>query len=574
MIDRMPDEYCFRALCFFPLTEPSPGIFGLQQFIPGLALMVVAWTTADAHYRFRVATAALPVRTITFWVLAIVGPLTLLTSLWHAQHWFVPRGNLLTPATWQSLLGGAFIGTFLLWAWVAFVRPPTFSPRNANRYVRAFYIAVLRDRDLPEIVFELAPYVSAIVRLATDQHKHRRLRHPESTAQPEKPSDAETGANEILLLLADRRVCRAIVKSSPITAIMLFEELAHTKRFGVPIDIFARNLVSEALRNKDSFLFTETEGYETGLVGFHKPLSQAMFSDFALVDGVGTLLDLDWKQARELDPQQWEAYCRALLMAFTSYVAQTAPAHSAVIYRALQELEVGVSDLYKLDGATGEWDEPSWRKLGVVMDFIQNALKALDSKGRPTGISPRLRRVGSSSFTIYDGLADLLAEVIWNAARVQSPVSLCWSIQHNSVWADIFGNEDRNGPAAQITKRKLMGQIYKEINEMKQFPNFKGARYLGFCLNVMGLRLNTDQHHRDSFPLHRAVLRWTKKNFALLHRRNPEVAAACLVADMSFEVDELRIVQSYPVGGLRRQAHHVYLAVDPAPNNAPPPEGV
>ena len=72
----MPSEYCFATLCFVPLTEPSPGIFGLcQQFVPGLALMALASTTADARYRFRVASAALPVRTVTFVVLAIVGPL-------------------------------------------------------------------------------------------------------------------------------------------------------------------------------------------------------------------------------------------------------------------------------------------------------------------------------------------------------------------------------------------------------------------------------------------------------------------------------------------------------------------
>ena len=60
----MPSEYCFGPLCFVPLTDPSPGIFGLPRFIPGLALMALAWTTADARYRFRVASAALRVRTI------------------------------------------------------------------------------------------------------------------------------------------------------------------------------------------------------------------------------------------------------------------------------------------------------------------------------------------------------------------------------------------------------------------------------------------------------------------------------------------------------------------------------
>jgi len=570
----MPNEYCFHTLCLVPLTEPSPGIFGLQQFIPGLALMALAWTTADARYRFRVATAAVPVRTITFWVLAIVGPLTLLTSLWHAQHWLVPRGNLLTPAAWQSLLGGAFIGTFLLWAWVAFVQPPIFSRRNADRYAHAFYDAVLRGRDLPEIVYELTGSVAALVRVATDREKRRGHSKLDSGQGEEEVSDVEICANQILLLMADRKVCRAIVKSSPVTAIVLFEEVSRTKRFGVPVDIFARNLVSEALRERESFLFTETEGYETGLIGFHKPLSHAMFSDFALVDGVGTLLDLDWKQARELEPQQWEAYCRVLSIAFSSYVTQRAPEHSAVIYSALQELKHAVEDLPKLNAVTDDSIHPSFWKLHAVIEFLRDAMQELDVKGRPKEISVRLRQIGSGDPSIYDALADLFVDVVWHAGRVQSPIDQCWSIQHNSVWSRIFGSLGANGPAAQIVKRKAMAGIYAEINEMKRFPNFKGARYLGFCLNVMGFPLNEKSSEQDGFPLHRAVLRWSKKNFALLQRRNPEVADACLVAGMSYDPEQLRIVKCYPVEGLRRQARYFYLPVDPAPDNAPPAESI
>lgn len=570
----MPTEYCLGSLCFVPLTEPSPGIFGLQQFVPGLALMALAWTTADARYRFRVASAALPVRTITFSVLATVGPLTLLTTLWHGQHWLVPRGNLLTPAGWQAILGGAFIGTFLLWAWVAFVRPPVFGRRNAKHYARTFYIAVLRGADLPEIVYELGRSVSQLVRLATSKEKQRRQAGSESQSQEDEVADVEVCANQILLLLADRKVCRAIVSSSPITAILLFEELSRTRRFGIPVEIFGRNLVSEALKNPDSFLFTETEGYETGLLGFHKPLTQAMFSDFELVEGVGSLLDLDWKQARELDPTQWEAYCRIVLMAFSAYAERKAPEHCVVIYRALQELKQATSDLYKLDGKSEDWDQPSWQKLHVVVRFIQDALKVLDRLGRPQGVNLRPRKVGSPRRDVYDAVADLLFEVIWDASAVRAPVDLCWSIQHNGTWAEFFGFGDHNGPAAQIVKRKLMGHIYKEINELRTFPNFKGARYLAFCLNVMGLELNRQPGHADSLPLQRAVLRWTKKNYSLLRQRNPEVADRCLVTGMSFEQEPMRIVKCYPVEGLRRQAHYVYLPINPAPASPPPFESV
>ena len=100
-------------VCFIPLDTNGPKLFGFSEFLAGLALMVLAWTIADVRYRFRVRTAPLPLQGITFSVVAAVGILTLLTDLWRAEQWLVPQGNVLTPATWQALLGGLFLLTFL-----------------------------------------------------------------------------------------------------------------------------------------------------------------------------------------------------------------------------------------------------------------------------------------------------------------------------------------------------------------------------------------------------------------------------------------------------------------------------
>jgi hypothetical protein len=51
--------------------------------------------------------------------------------------------------------------------------------------------------------------------------------------------------------------------------------------------------VAEAIANKDSFLFHEAEGYHSGLIGYHKPLSHAMFSNYDMVETIGSLLDPD-----------------------------------------------------------------------------------------------------------------------------------------------------------------------------------------------------------------------------------------------------------------------------------------
>ena len=62
------------------------------------------------------------------------------------------------------------------------------------------------------------------------------------------------------------------------------------KKYDVAIGTFTRNIVGEALMNADSFLFHETEGYQVGLLGHHKPLSQAIFGDYAMLAGIGTVM--------------------------------------------------------------------------------------------------------------------------------------------------------------------------------------------------------------------------------------------------------------------------------------------
>lgn len=132
----MPSDYFFGFVHFVPLSGNSQKFFGFSEFLAGLALMVLAWTIADVRYRFRVRTTPLPLQGVTFAVVGAVGILTLLTDLWRAEQWLVPRGHLLSSAEWQAFLGGLFLLTFLPWAWFAFIRPPVYGKRNAERYAR------------------------------------------------------------------------------------------------------------------------------------------------------------------------------------------------------------------------------------------------------------------------------------------------------------------------------------------------------------------------------------------------------------------------------------------------------
>lgn len=567
----MPSEYFFGLVHFFPLSGNSPKFFGFSEFLAGLALMVLAWTIADVRYRFRVRTTPLPLQGVTFAVVGAVGILTLLTDLWRAEQWLVPRGHLLSPAEWQAILGGLFLLTFLTWAWFAFIRPPIYGKRNAERYARTLYRFILKGSpsELSVIADELALSAKSLVRYTTDkeQLKYHGGHEQDGEKLSKNLPKVTAYADDILLLIADKRFCRAIVESSPGTALALFQEIGDTKKYGIQVEIFGKNIVNAALTNKDSFLFHEAEGYDSGLLGYHKPLSQAMFSNHMMVESIGTLLDPDIWDMGKWDAAQWKAYCRVTLMTFRDYVDKGFWNHSFVLYRAKGNIERAASDLYKINGViNSSWDDDVQARLRVVVDFIKEAIEILEKKEVPKGIQLRVRKErGVGNF--YDHLASMIFEVIFSASYVRSPVNNCWWIQHNAVWHELFKFSTLNGAAAKVVKFKVRRLIYNEVAEMTEFPNFKGAKILGFCLNVLGFNItDKEKYYHDSKALQKAILSWTKKKYAWVHSYNPRVAEACLVDGITFDAEHLRLVKTYPAEGLRRKPACIYFDVDPPPD--------
>ena len=566
----MTAENCFVSICFIPIDSSGQKFFGFSEFLTGLALMVLAWTIADVRYRFRVRTAPVPLLGITFSVVAVVGVLTLLTDLWRAEQWFVPRGNLLTPASWQAILAGLFLLTFLTWTWFAFIRAPTYGRYNAERFAQTVYRFVLKgsSSELAVVADELAYSARALVRHATDRGRFKNNRLDGEGEKKKDPSKVEAYANDLLLLIADKRLCRAIVESSPGTALAVFQAMIDMKKHGIQVETFAKNIVTEALANKDSFLYHEAQGYESGLIGYHKPLSQAMFANYEMVETIGTLLDPNIYGKREWDAAQWEAYGRVTLMTFSSFVKSGHGGHSYVLYRAKGYIENAASDLYTLNELTSAWNTDSFHRLGVVVEFIKDAVKILDEKGVPDDVRIRVKENhGHVHKTYYDYIANMIFEVIFHASAVRSPQWGCWSIQHNSVWGQLFNLTGLDGPAGKVVKFKVRRLLYDEIAEMKRFPNFKGAKILGFCLNVLGLTVSKGSYHKDSQALQSAVLAWARKNFVWLNGYNPRVAEACLVDGMSFDLENRRLVRTSPADGLRREPSYIYLDLD-----LPPPE--
>lgn len=537
--------------------------------------MVIAWTIGNFRYRFRVSTAAVPLRKTTFWVVTAVGVLTLLSDLWRVQEWVVPQGELISPAEWQVLLGLTVLATFLYWVWVALIRPPTFGRRNAAQYGRALYSTILRGapRELSVAADELSRSAEALMQFAPERRRGR-ISDDEPEEQKERTGDSNgpsAYANDILLLIADKRFCRAIVESSPGTALALFESVRRVNKYDVNINTFAKNLVTEALDSRDSFLYHETTGYKSGLLGYHKPVSQAMCSDYRMVQNVPELLEPNWRSRREWKADQWAAYGRLVRLTLRDYALAGAWWHDQLIFHGVFEnFEEAVLDLQVLNAKEVDWDEEVLERLRSVVRFVQDVVDILNEAGVPDSLTKRVRETHERGHTVYDQVARLVREIVFYASTVQEPRNTCWWVQHNEVWAEFFGLTGLEGPAGDVIQFKVRRLLYDEIARMSEFPNFKSATILGLCLNVMGLE--TSQDEDESYrALHQAVLSWTRENYAWLHSFNSRLGEACLVDGMSYDPDENRILKLYPKRGLSRKERRIYLEVDTEPSGGEEP---
>jgi len=562
---------CWHGICFLPLDNAGPRFFGFSEFLVALAIMVLAWTTADVRYQFRLYTAPIRMRLVALLTMACIGLMALATDLWRAEGWLVPVGTLITPAEWQALLAFGFLLTFFLWTWVAFFKPPTFGPGNALVYGRALYKFILRGvpTELAVVADEFTHSARSLIFYASPPIERPDILVVDKTRRnDDNTTTIDVIAKQILSLIGNRGFCRAVVASSPQTAEALFEELAKTKAAGALIRAFGRNVVLEALQNKDSFMYSEATGYESGLIGYHKPLSKAIFGNWQLVESVGTLFDPTLRSRRDFTPRQWEAYGRMVNITFQDFAERALNQTSYALNRALNALCEAVGDLYKIDGQkAGAWNSDESGRLMAAMHVIQEAIREIDTRAIASFIVRRHRKDRGQQ-DIYDVLAKCSFKLICAASKVRTPSDLCWSIQYVSVWSDLFATPANEGRGGRLFRFKLRRLIYNEVVELRRFPGYVGGPLLGFCLNVMGLTLEKrkrDMFSREAYALKRVVLAWTKRNYLWLRSESPKLAARSLVESITFDEVNVRLTKTYFSFSEKDGPSVEHLKLDPWP---------
>lgn len=557
---------CEKIILGFCLVAPSndigSSIFSFAEFISALALLIIVYMITDIRYRFRLSIAPGHLPTLTYVLIGVIGFVTLLTDIWIAEGWLVPITlPFLSLFVWQGMFGTIFLVLVMTWIYYAFIRPPIFCKNNYRVFHKKLYRIILKgaDSDLSIIASELQRSAVSLV-----QHSKQNLQVSQDKSKDRKNKSKQTFdishyAYDLLLLIGNKKLCRNIIGASPITAIVFFEAIADKNKFDLPIKQFARNITTEAILNKDSILYHEDEGYTSGLMGYLKPFSKAIYGNYQLVEAVGSPLDIDYKLIRSWDASQLEAYTRIVKITLESYLkSDYRNQHSYALYNAFENIKNSQQDVYKLNDISQDYySEDITNRQWLVVSFVIDAIELIDKqKDIPsTVLRARDNHIHSD---IYDQLASLMFDIIFSATSVKKPFEKCWDIQYCSVWSRFFGLS-YEGKAWKITYIKLRRLLYDEILRLDEFPNYKSTRILGFCLNVMGFKLDDKNgYRREEYALHKVVLAWTRKNYLQLRSVHPDVAESCLIGGISFDEREARLVKSY-AKGLSLEIPKVYL---------------
>jgi hypothetical protein len=549
----------WQQLTLVPATATNTeSVFGIGEFLAALALLLAVTMASDYRVRYRLAVSSINLLAAGFWLAVFIAFSLELIDVWFENS--LPIPSLMNQPNNLRLILAAFFSSYVFYmVWVATIRKPRFSSQNANRFFEENRRLIHSGNEdwLQIIAEECQESIGDIIRTAKNVSPNQ--------AKQKKPKKFEACAWNMLLLIADKRFCKVVVDKVPIFALNAFQIFREEKPRFLPIFPFARNIGQEFIRNTSSSFYQETSGFVSGYLGETKPVTNLIFGSYEFVEYCATQgespLDTDYEEFSAFGGTQLDGFRRAAQAFLESYMRETSGkpyVHSYALHRLFSSFESSLNSLASLNDIENIYDSLAGRRLSMTVKFVEDSIGLIEKWAR----RPRSFLVAESgNEDIYDTVANLIFQVIFAASSVTSPPWTAHFVQHNMVWSDIFGF--RTSEARTIIAHKVRRLLYNEVVRMNGFSNFKGARVVGFCLNVFGLTLvdRTRGYERAIYPLQVLVLKWTKQNFRKLHENSPAVAAACLQGSVSYDVSQHKIVKTY-FNDLGAHPPREYLDID------------
>ncbi|GLS91978.1 hypothetical protein GCM10007916_30480 [Psychromonas marina] len=426
-----------------------------------------------------------------------------------------------------------------LWAYFGFISPPKFGKNNYKPFMQQLYVRILQGNEdvLREVASEITPSIKNIIAHASGDM-----------------GECKDYAHDIILLIGNKRFCEIVAEYHPNLIIEVYESLTVENIEKLPFRQFTINTATAAILNSNSLLHHEGDGFCSGLIGYIKPLSMAMFGDIKKLDCLNqqfaSPLDADLLLFT-LKNKQFQVYCNSTLTAIESYLnANEWWRHSYAINNAFHKIKDNSIYLHEINhNPTNYYNLECYQNFRVAVKFVVSVIELLEKHPSVADFTPHKLRKSKAeryqSIDLYDLVAELMFELTFAAATINVDKDTCWSIHHNSCWGEFVNH--RHSKVNYYILKKYYRLMYDEVKRMEKLPNFKSAKILGFCLNIFGVKTPSKADYgKEYYSLRKVIIHWTIHNYESIRKEYARVAEACLVGGITYE--DKKLTKTYGLG--------------------------
>lgn len=539
------------GICFVEASSENKTAFdiGLAELLTAIAILLVAYNTVDERYKFRIAISNIPIPKILFGMLLLTVAAVIAVPLWFEFKLPIPI-IFNNPLYFEIAVLVLLLFPIIYWLYVAFINPPIFSTRNALKFANRLFHTISSgdERQIVALAYEVGNSAEEIVKTAKAYNRVQDFKNGGFTNI--SPQETKV-ANEIILMLGDRRFCKAVVASAPGVAADLFHYVAKNGLGEIPFSQFSTNVSTEFFANKNSAIYHEDEGYFSGLIGYEKPISRDLFGHVSLVEGLasqgGSPFVGSFIVSSQWDATSFQAYNRVVKIYFQQYFqSDYYRNHSYAVNQIISDYEHICLDAHEINNMDdGYYHSLQYHKIKIVVNFINDILEILeDKKIYASNKSPDTNKANPNA-DIYDQLARLTTELMFQVGTVQTKDFKGWAVQHNLFWSGLVKGFDTTR-ARKVFVSRLQRSVLRELSDMHDHMNFKNARILGLCLNVLGLDETKGINRTKTYrAFKKLILKKTKAHYLNIYYQQPKVAEACLSGTISFDANTECLIKTY-----------------------------
>ncbi|POZ19811.1 hypothetical protein C3709_20735 [Lelliottia aquatilis] len=378
-------------------------------------------------------------------------------------------------------------------------------------------------------------------------------------------------ANDILYLIGNKNFCKVLVATSPRTATYFFVSTNTFKNYDIPLHQFSANVSQEVIKNKNSIIYHEDNGYYSGLMGEIQEWSKSFYGNYLLIDSlqIGHLspFDFNYKTFLSFDNEQWDAYFRVSLIYLEERLKrENFIDTNLVLNSVLESIKYCTQNMHMVDKTDDEIKKSEEiEKLHSSIDFIGKLFDTTTKLKAKTIYQYSVRKRRKYVFDIHYYISSALIELLFKASLCQADNFTTWHIQNNIVWDGIFStHEEFPGEFHKITIKRTIRRMYEELKSIEKFANFKNTRIAGIILNVLGLSPGpcfATRNDKRLALIKSLTQKIIKERFITLLEQQPQVAESMFPKCISYEPERKCLVKTYAVG-INKEAPKHYLYLD------------